>query len=116
MPAKPARDTKSPATLAKEQRIEFVSDVPRSNWPSSHEKTLEAIEDLGQRKFDAYAVDNVTDDIEPWKLHVKSQAKLLTEKAKRQQHRNESSWRYACEHIVFARLEAEVAWYVFPSH
>lgn len=110
MPAKPAQDRKLTARLAKEHRIEFVSDVPRSKWPSSHEKTLEAIRDLGQRKFDTYAVDNATDDIEPWKLHIKSQAELLTAKALRQQHRNESSWRYACEHIVFARLEAEVAW------
>ncbi len=114
MPAQPARDPRSAERLAREHRIEFISDIPRSEWPISHRETLEAISDLGQRKFESYAVDSVTDDIEPWKLHVKSQALLLKEKAGRQRHRNESSWRYACEHIVFARLEAEVAWYVLP--
>jgi len=116
MPAKRPRDPTLPARLAKEHRIEFFSDLPRSKWPTSHEDTLEAVKDLGQRTFEAYAVDSSTDDSEPWKLDMKAQAVLLKEKARRQQHRNESSWRHACEHIVFARLEAEVAWYVYSSH
>jgi hypothetical protein len=34
----------------------------------------------------------------------------LTERAQRCKHRNESSWRFACEPLIFARLSAEVAW------
>ncbi len=91
--------------------IEFLDDLPSSEWPSCHRKTIEEIRDLGQRKFESYVpeIDDV-DDTEPWKLRVKYQAELLAQKVQRQRYRNESSWRYACEHIVFARMEAEVAW------
>ncbi|KAI0410430.1 hypothetical protein F5X98DRAFT_110561 [Xylaria grammica] len=111
MPRKIGRATESAEKLVKEHGIEFLADVPRSKWPSSHKSTLDAIIDLGQRKFDSYGLGNAgdTDDIEPWKLHIKDQVVLLTEKVKRQRKRNESTWRSACEPIVFARLEAEVA-------
>lgn len=64
--------------------------------------------ELGERKFDSFATGpNVTSD-EPWKIQVKSQAALLVERSRRCRQRNESSWRFACEPLVFARLEAEV--------
>lgn len=97
--------------LAKEHRINFAGDLPQSKWPNCHKKTLEGITELGERKFDLFATEpNVTSD-EPWKVQAKSQAALLVEKARRSRQRNESSWRFACEPLIFARLEAEVVWY-----
>jgi hypothetical protein len=66
--------------------------------------------ELGERKLDSFATGpNVTSD-EPWKVQVISQAALLVEKSRRCKQRNESSWRFACEPLIFARLEAEVVW------
>ncbi|KAF4631105.1 hypothetical protein G7Y89_g7026 [Cudoniella acicularis] len=44
----------------------------------------------------------------PWKPEVKSSATVLVDIAKRCRHRNESSWRYACEPVILGRLSSEV--------
>jgi hypothetical protein len=97
--------------LAQEHRIKFAGDLPPSKWPRCHKPTLGHATELGERKLDSFATGpNVTSD-EPWKVQVKSQAALLVEKSRRCRQRNESSWRFACEPLIFARLEAEVVWY-----
>jgi hypothetical protein len=67
--------------------------------------------ELGQRRFDSYATGSNEMVEKPWKLEIKSQAVLLVEKVRRMPQRNEVTWRSACEPLIFARMEAEVAWY-----
>ncbi|SPO03228.1 uncharacterized protein DNG_05910 [Cephalotrichum gorgonifer] len=92
--------------LCKTHRIEFISVLPRSQWPSSHTTIFADVAELGDTKFDQYTA-NAGDD-EPWKAATKTQAGLLVEKVRRLRQRNESTWRLHCEPLVFARLEAEV--------
>jgi hypothetical protein len=101
--------------LAKEHRIKFAGDLPSSKWPQCHKKTLKHATELGERRFDSFATELNVISNEPWKVQVKSQAVTLIEKARRSRQRNESTWRFACEPLVFARLEAEVVWYL-PLH
>lgn len=101
--------------LAKVHRIELPGEIPESQWPEPHKATLKQAKELGSRTFDTYAIDPKANASEPWKLEAKSQAKLLVEKATRCRRRNEASWRFACEPLVFARFSAEVAWYVNAS-
>lgn len=97
--------------LAQEHRIKFAGDLPPSKWPRCHKSTLEGAKALGERKLDSYATESNVSSDEPWKVQVKSQAAILVEKSKRCRQRNESSWRFACEPLIFVRLEAEVVWY-----
>ncbi|KAF4464248.1 hypothetical protein FALBO_8920 [Fusarium albosuccineum] len=97
------------ARLVRAYRIEFVHDLPQNEWPESLQKLRKHVFELGEKKFDSYATSPDSIHDEPWKLEVKSVAKKLAEKASRCVQRNESSWRAACEHVVFSRLSAEVA-------
>jgi hypothetical protein len=73
---------------------------------------FEAIWRLGQIKYVEYeAVEESPSSILPeWKHEAKRLAKHLTEKAEQCVRRNEASWRFACEPLVFTRFSAEVAW------
>lgn len=98
--------------LRKEYRIIFTKDADQENWPASQKCVFEAVQTLGRIKYDDYAVDEDSGGIsEPWKHQAKRLAKTLTEKAEQCVRRNEASWRFACEPLVFTRLSAEVAWY-----
>ncbi|KAF4995714.1 hypothetical protein FDECE_12707 [Fusarium decemcellulare] len=97
------------ARLAREYRIEFINDLPVDEWPRSLRKIHGHVTDIGSKQFDSYAVGSQAPCDEPWKLEVKSVAKNLVERACRCTQRNETSWRAACEHVVFSRLSAEVA-------
>lgn len=98
--------------LRKEYRIIFTKDTCQENWPSNQKCVFEAIQTLGRIKYDAYAVNEDGGGIsEPWKHQAKRLAKRLTEKAEQCVRRNEASWRFACEPLVFTRFGAEVAWY-----
>lgn len=110
MPSIAPKDLKTLETLRKEYRVNFISDIPETEWPASHKAILRDITKLGQTKSASYATAHDVTVHEPWKLEVKQLAFNLAEAAKRSTHRNESSWRFACEPIVFARLSSEVAW------
>lgn len=110
MPSISPKDLKTLDTLCKEYRINFVSDVPEAEWPASHKTIIQDVTKLGQTKSVSYATAHDITDNEPWKLEVKQLAFNLVERAKRSTQRNESSWRFACEPVVFARLSSEVAW------
>ena len=102
--------------LRKEYRIFFSKDTSQGTWSPSQRHIFEAVQKLGQIKYDDYAANE--DDggkSEPWKYQAKQLAKRLTEKAVDCVRRNEASWRYACEPLVFTRFGAEVAWYA-ASH
>lgn len=102
--------------LRKEYRIIFTKDTCQENWPPNQKTVFEAVQTLGRIKYDAYAVtDGGGGIIEPWKHQAKRLAKRLTEKAEQCVRRNEASWRFACEPLVFSRFGAEVAWYA-DSH
>ena len=65
----------------------------------------------GNLKYEDYTADPENDNqAEPWKLKAKELAVQLTERAGRCVRRNEASWRFACEPLIFARLNADVAW------
>ena len=112
MPSITPEDLKLLDSLTKEYRIKFLGDVQPRHWPDSHRTVLEHVAELGANKFGSYATDPRVTDGGPWKSDVKHLAANLVERAKRNRHRNESSWRYSCEPLIFARLSGEVAWYV----
>ena len=102
--------------LRKEYGIIFSKDTGQGNWPPSQKGIFEAVQTLGQIKYDGYAAAEDGRGIsEPWKCQAKRLAKRLTEKAEQCVRRNEASWRFACEPLVFTRFGAEVAWYA-ASH
>ena len=110
MPTITQKDLENLQNLCKEYRLNFLGDVPEDAWPESHRTILQDVTKLGQTKSASYATAHDVTDNEPWKLEVKQIALNLTERAKRSTQRNESSWRFACEPVVFARLSSEVAW------
>jgi hypothetical protein len=110
MPTIASKDLQALQNLCKEYRINFLSDVSEAEWPESHRTILQDVAKLGQTRSASYATAHDVTDNEPWKLEVKQIALNLTERAKRSTQRNESSWRFACEPVIFARLSSEVAW------
>jgi hypothetical protein len=88
------------------------------DWPANHRSVFVDIQKIGRITYCDYAAEkqDPTDPHEPWKYHSKKLALHLSEKAKLCVRRNEASWRFACEPLVFARFNAEVAWSVFPIH
>ncbi|CAM1508637.1 Fc.00g054850.m01.CDS01 [Cosmosporella sp. VM-42] len=95
--------------LTKEHRIEFLNELSQEEWPDCHQGLRNDTRKLAETRFTSYASSLQTTEDEPWKLEVKSVAKKLVGRAVRCKQRNESSWRAACEHVVFSRLSAEVA-------
>lgn len=110
MPSISPKDLKLLDDLCKEYRIKFIGELPPDQWPESYKTVLQDVAKLGETKAASYATDSRTNDNEPWKLEVKQLAFNLMERAKRSTQRNESSWRFACEPLIFARLSSEVAW------
>jgi len=78
-----------------------------------HRQTLENAKSLEDNKYNTYAIAPDISQNEPWKLKVKALAAILVERAHRCRHRNESTWRHACEPIILDRLSSEVCWLVF---
>jgi hypothetical protein len=105
-----AKERQKVEKLRRRYRIDFLGEVPRHEWPESHRSTFNAVEELGRKQFDTYAVDLTTVETAPWSADVKKQAEDLTERAKRCVRRNESTWRFACEPYALARLTSEVVW------
>ena len=96
--------------LRRKYRIEFRGEVPSHEWPESHRSTFVAVDELGKRQFETYAVNPIAVEDAPWTAEVKTQAESLSERAKRCVSRNESTWRFACEPYAMARLTSEVVW------
>ena len=95
----------------KQHRIVFHAVLPPDKWPSNHRDVFEKIEKAKQFKYSTYAAAQDELDRSPWKGDAKMQARKLVVAAKDCISRNESTWRHACESLVFSRLFAEVAWY-----
>jgi hypothetical protein len=96
--------------LCRGKGISFVQDLPQADYPPAHANTLQEVKQLGETRFDSFATDE--NDAAPWRLDLKARVLNLVEVAKRCRRRNESTWRFACEHHVLARLRSEVVWYV----
>lgn len=98
--------------LRREYHIVFQSDLPPTQWPRNHRSVFEAIQKLGQIKYAEYGSGGgpETSAREEWKHRSKVLAKKLTEKAEQCLRRDEASWRFACEPLVFTQFSAEVAW------
>lgn len=98
--------------LRKEYGIVFgAKDNREAEWPKNHREVFEAIQELGQIEYERYAVKENNDaPTDPWKLQAKRLATQLVGNAEDCIRRNEASWRFACEPLVFKRLSAEVAW------
>jgi hypothetical protein len=111
MPApKPEEHLAHLEKLSEEYRIDFAGELHPSAWPECHKATLANAGKLGDKKYDSYATSSNESENAPWKLKVKDTAAILVETAGRCRHRNESSWRYACEPIILAKLSSEVCW------
>ena len=115
MPSLSSNDLRLIDTLSKEYRIVFAGDLQPQERPETHRSLLEHVAELGEKKFSSYAIDSTVTDNSPWKSEVKQIARSLAERAKRNKHRNESSWRLSCEPYIFARLSGEVVWYVLSD-
>ena len=96
--------------LSCEYRIDFAGELSPSRWPENHRTTLQNAKKLGDTKYDTYATAHGVSENEPWKLEVKNLSTVLADVAHRSRHRNESSWRHACEPIILGRLTSEVCW------
>lgn len=97
--------------LRRKKRIHFKGSIGAAEWPPTHRHNFAAIQRLGDSKYDEYSVAAQTGSVgEPWKNGVKKLAAELMERAGRCYRRNEASWRYACEPVIFARMNADVTW------
>ncbi|KIX02682.1 uncharacterized protein Z518_08624 [Rhinocladiella mackenziei CBS 650.93] len=95
--------------LRRKKRVHFKGSVGAAEWPPTHRHNFAAIRSLGDLKYDEYSVGAHPDLVnEPWKNRVKELAAELTERASRCCRRNEASWRFACEPVIFARMNADV--------
>lgn len=111
MPSLSTETLKLLESLSKEYRIHFLAGQAQDRWPVFHQDSVKAVTELGQVRFDDYAANAAAvEDQQPWKTRAKELAKLLVEKAERCTERNESTWRFACEPLVFSRMSGEVAW------
>jgi hypothetical protein len=99
--------------LRRKRRIHFRGPLVSAEWPQNHRQSFATIERLGNMKYNEYSTElNKEIGNEPWKIQAKDLATRLTEQAARCHRRNEASWRFACEPLIFARLNAEVTWSV----
>jgi hypothetical protein len=99
--------------LRSKYRVKFEREVPSGILSSAQAQLLEDIRELGRIRYADYAA-NPTDanSNAPWKLEAKTSARALVKAAQGCELRNEASWRHACEPLVFARVNSEVAWFV----
>ncbi|KAL2697731.1 hypothetical protein AAEP93_011635 [Penicillium crustosum] len=103
-----AQERKKVERLRRKYRIEFCGELPSHEWPDVHRPIFNAVDELGKRQFDTYAACPTAIEDAPWTAEIKKHADELSERAKRCARRNESTWRFACEPYVLARLTSEV--------
>ena len=97
--------------LRQKNRIRFLENVLPTEWPSAHRHHFEKVLRAGNFSYDSYVVDHQNASAKaPWKLEIKELSAQLVERAQRCKGQNESTWRFACEPLIFARLSAEIAW------
>ncbi|KAI0514644.1 hypothetical protein F5B22DRAFT_225936 [Xylaria bambusicola] len=89
--------------------IVFKDVLAPDDWPTTHRNVFKSIEDIKSYRYNTYST--AQDDIEerPWRRQAKEYARKLTQRAKDCVSRNEATWRFACEPLIFNRLAAEVA-------
>ncbi|KAL2832932.1 hypothetical protein BDW59DRAFT_157081 [Aspergillus cavernicola] len=96
----------------KEHNIVFKDALPPSSRPINHANVFEAIDQIKRVSYQSYGnADNGRDahNTTPWRVEAKIHARRLAGKAHDCVARNESTWRLACEPLVFSRLSSEVA-------
>lgn len=96
--------------LRKQHGIIFTDALSPEEWPDNHRGIFEAIEKLRQFKYSTYATAEESEDTFDSKSKAKEHARKLSEKTKDCVSRNEATWRFACEPLVFSRLTSEIAW------
>ena len=96
--------------LRRQCGINFTDAIPTERWPENHRDVFESIEKLKQFKYSTYATTQENEDGFDWTGKAKKHARKLSEKAKDCVSRNEATWRFACEPLVFSRLTSEIAW------
>ena len=108
----PIRPEHRPAfeRLRKEHHIHFVGPISSERWPENHRNVFESIEKLKQFRYATYATTQEIGGGFDWKGKAKEHARRLSEKADDCVSRNEATWRFACEPLVFSRLTSEIAW------
>lgn len=116
MSSKANEDLARLTELSRRYRIVFTADPSQVQVHKCHEKSIEAVFELGSKRFASYASIPEIAESDPWKATAKSLAQMLVEKAERCRQRNESCWRFACEPLVFARLSGDVVWWVLRAH
>jgi hypothetical protein len=105
-------------SIIKEFRItfhprKFYPERP-GDVPEQHQTKFKHIQQLGQMKYESYAVQPRPDIVnKPWELDNKLRASRVSQKAieSRQDNQNEGGWRMELENRIFERFEIEVAWY-----
>lgn len=104
--------------LCREYRINFGGEIIPEKWPEGHRIAFETVKKLGTKTFAEYMQDVTKHDTpgasdeRPWKKELVNLVDKLVTSAARCSQRNESSWRMACEPLIFGRLSAEVVWSV----
>ncbi|KAH7383189.1 hypothetical protein BKA66DRAFT_609113 [Pyrenochaeta sp. MPI-SDFR-AT-0127] len=101
--------------IIKDFRITFHSQkfrLPHPGVPLEHQTKFDHVQQLGQMKYDSYALQPRPDIInKPWELENKLRAKRIIQKAElsRDSYQNEGGWRMELENRVFERFDIEVA-------
>ncbi|CRG87257.1 hypothetical protein PISL3812_04274 [Talaromyces islandicus] len=93
----------------REYGIVFIDSLPPREWPAAHAEVFKAIAKIQEYKYSQYDAMQNEEAGAPWKGQAKWHTRKLVEKARLCVARNESTWRFACEPLVFSRLSAEVA-------
>jgi hypothetical protein len=94
----------------REYGIVFIDSLPPREWPSAHAEVFKAIAKIQEYKYSQYGTMQNEEAEMPWNGQAKRHTRKLVEKARLCIARNESTWRFACEPLVFSRLSSEVAW------
>jgi hypothetical protein len=101
-----------------EFRIEFhprpFSPERPGNVPEEHQTKFKHIQQLGQMKYESYALQPRADIAnKPWELENKLRAMRISEKAivSISDFQNEDGWRMELENRIFERFGIEVTWY-----
>ncbi|KAK1753960.1 hypothetical protein QBC47DRAFT_385270 [Echria macrotheca] len=77
-------------------------------WPEQRRQVFQHVEELAEKRYKSYAVDEDVAWDGPWKLQVKERAELLKELASRCRSRREATWRSHRENVAFSRFTSEV--------
>jgi hypothetical protein len=97
--------------LRRKYRVQFDQPLPKTPLPPEPQRIFDKVLELAKITYDEYAIGPEELHAEqPWKLESKNLASRVVSEADRCRRRNEATWRYACEPLVFTRGSTDVAW------